>query len=81
MIDKLTKLLLAAIAAALWTIAMNPWLRPMPVAAQGEIDLSNVEAYLSNIESGISSTQSDVSSIESYLGRIQRGTCLNSKIC
>ena len=35
-IDRSTKLLLTAIAIALWMIALNPWLKPVPVAAQGE---------------------------------------------
>ncbi len=36
-IDKLTKVLLGIIAIALWMIALNPWLRPVPVAAQEDI--------------------------------------------
>ncbi len=72
--DKITKSLLAAIAIALWMIAMNPWLRPIPVAAEEKVDLSRVESSLSSIES-------DVSSMESELGRMQRGTCTNSKLC
>ena len=35
--EKLTKILLGIIAIALWVIALNPWLRPMPVAAQEEV--------------------------------------------
>lgn len=66
-IDKLTKNLLAAIAIALWVIALNPWMRPVPVAAQEKTDLSQVESSLSTIESD--------------LGRISRGTCTNSKVC
>ena len=73
-IDKSTKLLLALIVVALWMIALNPWLRPVSVAAAQDLDLSMTEYYLSSIES-------DLSSIESYLGRIQRGTCTNSTIC
>jgi hypothetical protein len=72
--DKFTKSLLAAIAIALWMIAMNPWLRPTPVAAQESTDLSKVESSLSSI-------QSDVSSMETDLKRIARGVCTNSKIC
>jgi hypothetical protein len=72
--DKLTKSLLAAIAIALWMIAMNPWLRPTPVAAQEKVDLSQVESSLSSIESEVSSMGND-------LGRMQRGTCTNSKVC
>lgn len=72
--DRLTKVLLGIIAIALWMIALNPWLRPVHVAAQGEIDLGTVESYLSDI-------QSDVSSMESYLRQIQRGTCSDDKLC
>lgn len=86
--DKLTKMLLAAIVVALWMIALNPWLRPMPVAAQEKTDLSQVESYLSDIQSDVSSMksdvssmQSDISSLESDLGQIKRGTCTNDKIC
>ncbi len=32
--DKLTKVLLGVIAIALWMLALNPWLQPVPVAAQ-----------------------------------------------
>ncbi len=35
--DKLTKVLLGIIAIALWMVALNPWLRPVPVAAQERI--------------------------------------------
>jgi hypothetical protein len=72
--DKVTKSLLAAIAVALWVIAMNPWLRPMPVAAQERVDLGRVESSLDAI-------QSDISSMETALGRISKGTCVNSKVC
>jgi hypothetical protein len=65
--DKLTTSLLGAIAIALWMIAMNPWLQPMPVAAQERVDLSSVESYLANIDSNVS--------------RISRGTCTNDKLC
>ena len=35
--DKLIKVLLGIIAVALLMIALNPWLRPAPVAAQQRI--------------------------------------------
>ena len=79
--DKLTKNLLGAIAIALWMIALNPWLRPSPVLAQEKMDLSQIESSLSSIESDLSSIESKVSSMESDLGRMQRGTCTNSKVC
>lgn len=50
--DKITKSLLAAIAVALWMIAVNPWLRPMPVSAQDRRDLSQIESYLRQISNG-----------------------------
>jgi hypothetical protein len=50
--DKLTKCLLAMIAIALWVIAMNPWLRPMPVSAQDTPDLSQIESDLGRISRG-----------------------------
>jgi hypothetical protein len=65
--DKLTKGILVVIGLALWVIALNPWLRPLPVAAQEKTDLSQVEAYLS--------------SIQGDLAHIARGTCINPKIC
>lgn len=65
--DRLTKVLLAAIAIALWINAINPWIRAVPAAAQAEV-------YLSKI-------QSDVSSINPYIYRLQNGTCTNSKLC
>ena len=69
-IDKSTKFLLLVIGVALWIIALNPWLRPVAVAAaQGHI-----EYYLSSIEE-------DLSSIESEVGKMPRGLCLNLKIC
>ena len=66
-IDKSTKFLLLVIAVALWMIALNPWLRPVAVAAAQEVDLISIESYLSSIESDVES--------------IYWGTCLNSKIC
>ena len=80
-IDKFTKMIFAAIAVALWIIALNPWLRPMHVAAQGNRDLSLVESYLSDIKSDVSDVNDNVSSMKGDLGRLQRGTCTNGKIC
>jgi hypothetical protein len=66
-IDKLTRIILAAIAIALWVIAINPWLHPVPVAAQQR-------DWETSVESLLKSVQKDVA-------RIQTGTCANSKIC
>ncbi len=41
--DKLTKVLLGIIAIALWTIALSPWLRPAPVAAQEKVSFESFE--------------------------------------
>ena len=66
-LDRLTKVLLAAIAVALWLNALNPWIQPRSAVALPDTDLSEIESY--------------VSSIRSELGDIHSGTCLNSKIC
>jgi hypothetical protein len=79
--DKVTKLLLAVMALALWMIALNPWLQPTAVAAREETDLTNVESYLRSIRSSASSIQSDVSSMQSDLDGIETGRCRNDKIC
>jgi len=80
-VDKLTKMLFAAIAIALWMIALNPWLRPMPVAAMQQMDLGDVELLLSIIQSNVSSIGSDISDIEDNVDDIEDGSCPNSKIC
>lgn len=64
--DTITKALLLAIALGLWANALNPWIRPVTVWASHE---------------GLSEIYSVVSSMQSDLGRIQRGTCTNDKIC
>ncbi len=70
MMDKLTKLILMAIATALWMIALNPWLRPMPVVA---LDLGYSDSRnLSDIESHASSIKDDVSSILFYTRAIYK---------
>lgn len=48
--DRTTKLLLALIALGLFMNALNPWLMPMPVAAQNQ----DIAGYLSDIESSVS---------------------------
>ena len=66
MADRTTKLLLLAIAVGLWMNVVGQWVRPVPLQAADEIIRS--QDYL-------------IQSIASDVGRIQRGTCLNSKIC
>jgi hypothetical protein len=73
--DKLTKVILSAIAVALWIIAINPWLRPVPVSAQEEkIDLRKIESSLSEIHD-------DTSSLMNDFRRVARGVCTNPKLC
>ena len=71
MVDRTTKILLLAIAVGLWMNVASQWLRPVAVHAAVEqlrsSDLSDIERYLRNIDGD--------------LGRIQRGTCINSTIC
>jgi hypothetical protein len=62
--DRVTKLILAAIAAGLWANAITAFDRP----AKAAVD------YGSSIDSHLSSIESDI-------GRIQRGSCSNSKLC
>jgi hypothetical protein len=38
--DAMTKILLALIAVALWTMILGSWLRPQPVAAQAPTPLT-----------------------------------------
>ena len=65
--DRLTKLLLAAIAVALWMNAVNPWIRPTSASA--------------GVDFAISQIKNDVSRIETYVKRISKGTCKNDKLC
>lgn len=44
--DKITRIVLVAIALGLWMNALNPWLKPVPVAAQED----RIEKHLSEIE-------------------------------
>ena len=67
-IDKSTKFLLLVIGVTLWMIALNPWLRPVAVAAAPAVsDLFYIEM--------------DVGKIKRDVGNIANGLCLNSKIC
>jgi len=66
-IDNLTKTLLAAIAIALWMIALNLWHQPVHAATPESVDLSSIESSLSSMDSSLS--------------RISRGVCTNSKLC
>ena len=65
--DRLTKLLLAAIAVALWMNVVNPWIQPNSASA--------------DVDSDIKKIQRDVRSIKRDLDSISSGLCLNSKLC
>ena len=90
MIDKPTKILLAAIALGLWANAGISFFRPAAAVAAG-YELSSISSYVSSIKSDVSSIKSEVSSARSdmasiksgvsSLERITRGGCPNSKIC
>jgi hypothetical protein len=84
--DKATKVLLATIAFALLMIAANPWLRPIPVAAQGPNYLSEAWAAIKGKADPVAARllgaiSDDVASMETYLRRIESGICTNPKIC
>ena len=65
--DRLTKTLLAAIAMGLWMNALNPWIWSSTASA--------------DIESTMRSILSSVHSIQGDVGKLERGTCFNSKLC
>jgi hypothetical protein len=86
--DKVTKVLLATIAFALLMVAANPWLRPMPVAAQQPmptliplVSQDNAEFHLRQMSSHLRQMSSHVNQIQSNVRSIYNGGCLNSKIC
>ena len=51
--DTTTKLLLAALAGALWVIALRPVVQPQPAQAQGEPKGHPVGFYVSGDTSGL----------------------------
>jgi hypothetical protein len=50
--DRTTKVLLAAIAVALWLNALNPWIRPLAAWAQQDGLLARISGDLNRIENG-----------------------------
>ena len=50
--DKTAKLLLAAIAVAVWISALNPWIRVQPVTVAGQVEVIR-PAGLVGLESAI----------------------------
>ena len=88
--DRMTKILLLAIALGLWANALVPLIRPTAAAAQNRSDtvLLSIDRHLNNIESDVSSIRSDVSSIETDASTIKGdvssigdGTCTNDHLC
>ena len=65
--NRSTKLILIFIALGLWANAAITIMRPAPAAADAESELRSIDSRLSSIGDDI--------------GRIQRGTCSNSKLC
>jgi hypothetical protein len=82
--DRATKILLAAIAIALWAIALNPWLAPTPAAAGPFDDIRGIRTSVAAIEKEIvylRSIDSALASIKDGLGAVAGGSCRNAKIC
>jgi hypothetical protein len=52
MIDRTTKLILAAIAAGLWANVLTVVLRAVPAHAQQDLDVSNIQHDLHGIYAG-----------------------------
>ena len=76
--DRTTKALLALIAIGLFLNVFVPFLQPPVVNAQ---DTAGIEGHLLVIGTYLGIMGDNISSIDSDLGSIQRGACLNSKIC
>ena len=71
MVDHATKAL--AIAVGLWINVASSWLRPVPVLAEVAAAQNETQCLIL--------MQASLDSIQGDVGRIQRGTCSNSKIC
>ncbi len=52
MTDRVTKMLMLAIALGLWMNVIGEWARPVSVQAQS-VDLSEIERYLRGIHNGV----------------------------
>jgi hypothetical protein len=72
-VDRTTKILLAAIALGLWANAAATIVKP--ASAQGADNL------LAGILGQLEQIQSGVAQMAESFGRIERGSCLNRKIC
>lgn len=53
MLDRTTKIIMAAIALGLWANALIPVLKPQPAAASAESSLSNIERYTGGLYNGV----------------------------
>jgi hypothetical protein len=71
--DKTTKILLAAIALALWANLAAPLFRSSPAGAKAKAEFDNL-SILGDIHL-------DLSDIATGLSDIATGKCRNSKIC
>lgn len=60
--DRQIKVLLATIAVALLLNGVNPWLRPMPAAAQAQppADLPMMEVHLRNLDASMDEVENGV---------------------
>ena len=55
MVDRTTKALLLAIALGLWMNVVGPWVRPVPIQAlaQADITLREIARHVSRISRGL----------------------------
>ncbi len=51
--DKLTKLLLAAIAFGLWANVITSWLKPIPAFADASLTLDSIEISVKTIDQNL----------------------------
>jgi hypothetical protein len=97
MSDRITKILLGAIALGLWANLFIPLVRPISAIAQyqGDYLLKSIDSHLTSIENDLDraiatqyrsayfleSADSRLSSIDSNMGKLQGGSCSNVKLC
>jgi len=97
MSDRITKVLLGAIALGLWTNLLIPLVRPISAIAQYQNDflLKSIDGHLTSIENDLEkassaqrqnafilgSVDARLSSIDGNIGKLQGGSCANAKLC
>jgi hypothetical protein len=97
MSDRITKILLGAIALGLWANLLIPLVRPISAIAQYQNDflLNSIDSHLTGIENDLGkaskvqyqsalilqSADTRLSSIDSNIGKLQVGSCANVKLC